>query len=514
MLFEDRLYQTEAADSGADFLLNGKGNGLIVMPTGSGKSRILAMIAERVNAPILVFQPSKEILAQNLEKFRSYGYEPGIFSASGPGGATQAERKERFPVRRDERGRRLCRACDTPLKPRRFYCSEACQKFVEGEVNPRTRIADITLATIGSVTGAKGEKVQRASKAQLFVDFPYIIVDECHEVSAKGGGYKSFFGDVPARILGLTATPFRMASNREGTEMRWLTRTKPRIFSEVVYYAQIRDLMDEGYLVKPEYQIVKGFNRHKLHANSKGSDYTDSSVQKHLFEIGFDQRLEEVMRRLIHKVGRKHILVFTRFVQDAENLVKVVEGGAVVSDKTRNRGDILRRFHEGDLRYIVNCRVLDTGYDFPELDTVVDSQVTLSLKRQMQKYGRLVRPHPDKKDAWLVDMVGGVERFGKLEDIVIHEDPWRMLSGDRALTNSYLTDTGKQKCDRCGSSQWFWARHVDPPHRANRLARPANGVLPNINLKRVGGKTLYEIVKPGDGEFVAHPSICPGRRPQ
>lgn len=461
-MFTLRQYQSEAVDSAVGFLLDGSSkNGLIVLPTGSGKSLVLANVAQRLDAPVLIFQPSKEILEQNLEKFRSYGYEPGIFSAS---------------------------------------------------MNRRS-IGEITLATIGSVAEAKGEKVQRRGKAHLFADFPYIIVDECHEVNSKKGGYKSFFDEVPAKLLGLTATPFRMASNSYGTEMRWLTRTKPRVFQEVVYYAQIRDLMDEGYLVKPEYQIVKGFNRHKLHANSKGSDYTDSSVQRHLFEIGFDQRLEEVMRRLLHKVCRNHILVFTRFVQDAENLVKAVDGGAAVSDKTpkREREAVLRDFRAGSLRYVANVRILDTGFDFPELDTVVDGQVTLSLKRHMQKIGRLVRPHSEKTDAWHVDMVGGIERFGKLEDVVIHEDPWCMRSGDRQLTNAYLTDTGKQKCDLCGSSLWFWARHVDPPHRANRISRPTNGVLPNINIKRVGGKTLYEIVAPGQGEFLAHAAVCTGR---
>lgn len=461
-MFELRQYQLEAVAAATEFLLDGQQkNGLIVLPTGSGKSLVLANIAQQLDAPVLIFQPSKEILEQNLEKFKSYGYSPGVYSAS---------------------------------------------------MNRRS-VGEITLATIGSVAGAKGEKVQRGSKAHLFADFPYIIVDECHEVNSKTGGYKSFFDEVPAKLLGLTATPFRMASNSYGTEMRWLTRTKPRIFHDVIYYANVRDLMDEGYLIKPEYQIVKGFNRHKVQANAKGSDYTDSSVQRHLFEIGFDQRLEEVLRRLIHKVGRQHILVFTRFVQDAENLVKAVDGGASVSDKTpkREREAILRDFKSGSLKYVANCKILDTGFDFPELDTVVDAGPTMSLRRHMQKLGRLVRPAEGKTDAWLVDMVDGISRFGKLEDMVIHEDPWRLMSGDKSLTNSYLTDRGKQKCDRCGSSLWFWARHSET-NNAQRISRPTNGVLPNIKISRVGGKTLYDVVKPGQGEFVSHFAVCTGRK--
>lgn len=450
MIFEDRTYQTEAADSGAEFLLDGsQKNGLIVLPTGAGKSRVIAMIAQRLNAPLLVFNPSKEILEQNLEKFHSYGYQPGVFSAS---------------------------------------------------MN-RKSIGEITLATIGSV------KI----KAQLFEDFPYIIVDEAHYVSAKGGMYKTFFDSIPARLLGLTATPFRMATNSHGTELRWLTRTRPKVFDSIVYYAQLSDLFAEGYLAKLEYQVVKGFNRDKLRVNSTGAEYTDESVQRHLFEIGFDQKLEKVVRRLI-EVGRRHILVFTRFVQEAERLAAVL-GGAVVTAKTpkAEREAILADFRRGAVQVCSNVGVLATGFDYPELDTVVLARPTLSLSVYYQQVGRGIRPHPDKESCWIVDMVDLVSQFGRVEELTIHEDPWRIMSGLRELTNCYLTDRGKQKCRRCESSNFFWGRHKDT-NRALQISRPLNGVPGNINLVKSGGKTVYEIVAPGQGEFVAHAALCVGRR--
>ena len=40
----------------------------MVLPTGSGKSLVIAEIANRLNDHVLIFQPSKEILEQNFFK--------------------------------------------------------------------------------------------------------------------------------------------------------------------------------------------------------------------------------------------------------------------------------------------------------------------------------------------------------------------------------------------------------------------------------------------------------------
>ncbi len=133
-MFQLREYQSEGVQSAVEFMLaSHKKNGLLVYPTGSGKSLVIANIVSQLDAPCLVFQPSKEILEQNLEKFHSYGYRPSVYSAS---------------------------------------------------MN-RKSVGEITLATIGSVSGVKGAKVSRESKAHLFQDFPYIIVDEAHLCSAQ-----------------------------------------------------------------------------------------------------------------------------------------------------------------------------------------------------------------------------------------------------------------------------------------------------------------------------------------
>ena len=73
MKYKLRTYQKLASDA-AVTAFNGKKdeNGLLILPTGAGKSLVIADIASRLEGPLLVFQPSKEILEQNFAKLQSY----------------------------------------------------------------------------------------------------------------------------------------------------------------------------------------------------------------------------------------------------------------------------------------------------------------------------------------------------------------------------------------------------------------------------------------------------------
>jgi len=391
-----RPYQINAVEAGVRFMRSDADhNGLMVLPVGSGKSLVIANIALRLGAPVLVFQPSKEILEQNLGKLRAYGYDASVYSAS-------MDRKE---------------------------------------------IGHITFATIGSVR----------SRSELFRGFKYIIIDEAHLVNAKNedGMYTRFLNGLDGvRVLGLTASPFRLTTDGfGGSILKFLTRTRPRIFKEVVCYVQNGDLFRAGYLAKLKYTQVGGFDRSRIRLNSTGADFDDTSVRSYYAGSGFREKVVETVRDAMQR--RRNALIFTRFVEESEYLVRNLRRTAsVTADTPRGeRESIIADFRSGEISVIANCGVLVCGFDYPELECVILACPTMSLARYYQAVGRCVRPHPEKDHAEVIDLCGNYDLFGKVEDLRLVDGgngKWFIQSNGKALTNVYYgerdgdrRDTGK-----------------------------------------------------------------------
>lgn len=384
-----RKYQKDAVGKGVEFLKgSSKENAIEVLPTGSGKSLIIANIAKELGEKTIILQPGKEILEQNYAKLLSYGYNATIYSAS-------LGRKE---------------------------------------------ISDITFATIGSVV----------KKPELFKDFKYIISDECHGINSKGGMYESFINKLNTKVLGLTATPYRLSTDGfGGSILKFLTRTRPRIFSKVVYYIQNKELFDAGHLAKLQYFEIKGFDSTKLYVNSTGADYTDASVKSYYRVINFQDNIVRVVNRLL-TIGRKNVLVFTRFVEEAQYVVDRIPGSAIVTGETpkKEREQILSDYKSGKIKVICNVGVLVLGFDYPELETVVLARPTMSLALYYQMIGRILRPHLMKEFGMVVDMCENIKLFGHIEDFTIHEgknEKWFIANKERSLTNVYFNREEKPK---------------------------------------------------------------------
>lgn len=387
--YQLRDYQQKASDAAVAFF-NGKSkkNAVMVLPTGSGKSLVIADIAARLDGHTLVFQPSKEILEQNYRKLCAYGIlDCSVYSAS---------------------------------------------------LNSK-QVSRITFATIGSVK----------NHPELFAHFRNVIVDECHLVNPREGMYREFFHAVNCKVLGLTATPYRLSSSRDfGSMLKFITRTRPCVFSEVIYHVQVSTLLDMGYLAKLQYYPMNpvGWNEQNLKVNTTGADFTDQSVRQEYSRVDFYSYLVHIVHRLMNpKSGckRKGILVFTRFLEEAERLTYSIPGCAIVSGDTpkKERERILEAFKAGDIPVVANVGVLTTGFDYPELDTVVMARPTMSLAMWYQIVGRAIRPHPSKESGWIVDLCGNYRRFGEVADLRLVDGgngKWAVFSKGRQLTNVYF----------------------------------------------------------------------------
>ena len=267
--------------------------------------------------------------------------------------------------------------------------------------------------------------------------------------------YKDFFDCADRKILGLTATPYRLCSTRnENGEpvciLKFLTRTRPRIFSSVIYQVDIRTLLDRGYLSKMRYFDMTILEPSRVKRNTTGMDYDEEDLKLQMQYVNLQSYLINIVTRLMKpKDGkpRRGILVFTKFLEESEALCKVIPNCRMVSGKTpaKERDKILSDFKERKFEVLTNCGVLTTGYDYPELDTIVIARPTMSLALYYQIVGRAIRPHPNKECAWIVDLCGNIQRFGKVEDLKLTESRPGLYavcsssSGrERQLTNVYF----------------------------------------------------------------------------
>ncbi len=373
-----RDYQQQAVD-----VALAKRRGLLVLPTGSGKSHIIAGIVNGLEGNVIILQPTKEILESNYQKIQQSGYWGAtIFSAS-------------------------CNA---------------------------KQIGKATYGTIASVV----KHIER------FRPLEAIIVDEAHLTNARGGQYDDFIKALdPPMLIGLTATPYRLYSNQNwGSQVKMLHRTRPQIFKEILHVTQCSDLAETGHLHKPTYIISDAGDKSILQTNTVGSEYTDRSMELYLFSINAPHGILEAAQSAIFR-GVKHILVFTPSLAESGQAVGLLNDAGIKSDSVcgttpkRVRELKLANFRCGLTTVMVNVGVLTTGYDFPELDCIISARPTMSLALFYQIIGRGVRPHPSKGELLIYDLVDNFAKFGDPIDMRIIADAsgqYDVLSATGRLT--------------------------------------------------------------------------------
>lgn len=358
---------------------------LMVAPVAAGKSLYIASIANALPFPILILQPSKELLKQNYAKYISYGGEASIYSAS--------------------------------LKSR--------------------DIGHVTFATIKSIV----KEIEKFKKLGIGL----VLIDEAHLQTKHASLIGRFLKELnPPKVIGLTATPIELRSSMGNSYLVMLDRSRKNIFNRIIHITQVSEIISGGYWAKIIYEEKK-LIKDKLRLNTLGSDYTEDSMNEYYRENELDDKIIATIARL-REEGRKSIIIFMPSVATAENLSKKIPRSMCVSSNTPTpeRDATITSFTRGVLEVILNVNVLSVGFDHPALDAIITARPTKSFAIYYQQLGRGVRPFTfedgTKKDCRLVDFSGNVAEFGYIEAVEFKETKGKleMFSGKKKLTSNWM----------------------------------------------------------------------------
>ena len=378
-----RKYQQEALDK---MLWSVKlpGNDICVLPTGAGKSLVIAKLAEQLSQNILILQPNKEILEQNYKKLLNYVHpnRVGIFSAS-------------FDKR---------------------------------------EIRKYTFATIQSIY----------KKPELFSDFKIVLIDECHLVNPKNlnGMFTSFLKAISnPKVFGFTATPYRLETTYSwesgvltaGVGLKLINRMKPFFWTRIIFNIQNSDLIDQCYLAPLTYIDKSVVLQGELPTNKSKSDFDLVQVEK-IMRTKIDKIIQAIQYA---ETISKSILVFCSSIKQAEELQNLIPNSELVTGATKpaSRDSMIRNFKAGNIKVVFNVGVLTTGFDFPELDCIILARPTQSLALYYQILGRGVRIAERKTTCYVIDLTNTVAKLGRIETIKLDK-----VDGGKW---DIITETGK-----------------------------------------------------------------------
>lgn len=254
--------------------------------------------------------------------------------------------------------------------------------------------------------------------------------------------YMSFLQQLTTnKICGLTATTWRnQVFKRQFEDPRVYCRPLTRIPTDkgkdtrfgqwfwsggMVYRCGVRELQELGYLSPVKY-IVQKTDWSFLDRALGRVDYDEQQLG---IWANIDGNREIFERALSWAAGQfERTLVFAPNIAASHSLCSIARRLGIAADTIDSQNDNrksreakLKRFREGKTQVLFNVAILTAGYDLPSLDCVLMCRATKSLRLYVQSIGRALRIDPDKPDkiAQVVDMAGNMERFGRVEDIIM-----------------------------------------------------------------------------------------------
>lgn len=397
---ETRWYQEEAVDRLFDYFAThtGKANPIIALPTGTGKSVVIAKFIKRVfdlypKTVILKATHVKELIKQNKDKLlQIWPAAPvGIYSAG--------------------------------LNRRELY-----MPILFGGVQSLVKVA----AEIGHVD--------------------LLIIDEVHLVGNDGSYLKLIVELLKInpflKVIGLSATVYRLGMG---------LLTNGPIFTDIIFDLTNIDgfnrLIAEGYLAT----LIPKKTYTELDVSGVGisnGDYAQKDLED---KVNNQQVTYQALQELCYYgQTRNSWLVFGSGINHANNICDMlndhfgISACVIHSKRTQTENtDALASWKSGAIRCAVNVNGLTTGIDHPPLDLIGMLRPTMSTGLWVQMLGRGTRPFPKKANCLVLDFAGNTRRLGPINDPVIPREKMKGPPGDAPI----------RICEVCGVYNHARATH-------------------------------------------------------
>ena len=391
-----RPYQQEAVKRVVGHFRASSEPALVVLPTGSGKSLVIAELARLARGRVLVLAHVRELVEQNHAKYQAYGLEADIFSAG-------LKRKE------------------------------ATRQVVFGSVQSVVR------------------NLERFNDA----NFTLLVIDESHRVSLNED---ASYGQViehlrrqnpQLKILGLTATPYRLGQGfiyfRHHHGM--VRGSEESFFRDCVFEQPLRLMVKQGYLAAPKRldMAIEGYDFSALKPASSGL-FPEEALNR---VVAGSRATPGIIEQIIARgVDRQGVMIFAATVAHAEEIMGYLPTAeaALITGATpsQERKALIDAFKARALKYLVNVAVLTTGFDAPHVDLIAILRPTESISLYQQMIGRGLRLSPGKEDCLILDYAG---------------NPWDIFAPEVGEPKPDSDSEPVQvECPECGHANLYWGK--------------------------------------------------------
>ncbi len=343
--------------------INEKRTALCVLPTGSGKSILIAELIKKSmsvkpDIKVLVLFNKVTLLAQLAERFKNILGEETVG----------------------------------------IYCGSMDEKDSSRTV------------TVGSIQSVKPEAL----------NYNLIIIDETHALDEEKGRYQKLLThqmemNPKTRVVGFTATPFRLNGFIYG---------KNKFFERICYTRNLSYFIQKGFLVQPvakEPDHVFDTSKFRILRGEYRQEDIDAQAMN---EAMARDQVSDALNRM---QSRQKVVWFCSSINHAELIKKILisfgETASIIHSKLDwDRREKEQRYFENDInRHLVNVTVVTEGFDLPKIDCIVLMRPTRSPVIMVQACGRGLRPWGDKKDCLILDYSNVISTIGPLEDPVIQK---------------------------------------------------------------------------------------------